>query len=174
MYSFIWYIVAAFFSCQRGLCETQYSYSILEQLAIFESTQATLQIALKGDSKKLRHLSRTHRVTMSWIKEVMDRPEVEIAYIKTDKQAADIFTKAFVNPLKFEVARGLMGVFPDNGVPWKPLIPKALPTLPFCCVVLPMAKRAGGPRYSSASGSQAAGSAAAAADPPAANSSTMR
>ena len=154
-----------FFSkCDKpGPCGNNQPAGPTKQLVIFEDNQATLQITVKGDSKKLRHLSRTHRVAMSWIKEVVDRPEVEIAYIKTDKQAADIFTKAFVNPIKFEIARGLKGVFPDNGVPWMPLIPKALPPVPLCCVVLPMAKRTGGPSYSSASGSKAAGSAATAA-----------
>ena len=78
-------------------------------LTIYEDNQATIKVVLKGYSHKLRHINRTHKVDLSSIKEVIDTDAVEIEYIKTDLQAADIFTKA-LQPCKWENALKLLGM----------------------------------------------------------------
>ena len=78
-------------------------------LTIYEDNQATIKVVLKGYSHKLRHISRTHKVDLSSIKEIIDTDAVEIEYIKTDLQAADIFTKA-LQPCKWVNALKLLGM----------------------------------------------------------------
>ena len=78
-------------------------------LEIMEDNQATIKVVLKGYSPKLRHMARTHKVNLSSIKEVIDKESVVLEYVKTDLQAADIFTKALpVN--KWDNALQLLGI----------------------------------------------------------------
>ena len=78
-------------------------------LEIMEDNQATIRIVNKGYSQKLRHISRTHKVDLSSIKEVIDRDTVTVEYVETDKQAADIFTKGLA-PQKWDAALDLLGL----------------------------------------------------------------
>ena len=72
-------------------------------LNIMEGNQATMKVVRKGYSPKLRHIQRTHKVDLGSIKEVIGREPVELKYVKTDLQAADIFTKALA-PIKWPAA----------------------------------------------------------------------
>ena len=76
-------------------------------LVIQEDNQATILVVRKGFSPKLRHISRT-----SSLKECIDDPSVEIKYIDTNEQAADIFTKA-LPPQKWFKALCLLGIRTD-------------------------------------------------------------
>ena len=78
-------------------------------LEIFEDNQATIRVVKKGYSSKLRHISRTHKIDISSVNEVLDSDSIVISYIETDKQAADIFTKALA-PLKWPNALSLLGI----------------------------------------------------------------
>ena len=76
-----------------------------------EDNQATIQILKTQKNPTLRHLNRTHRVNASWLCEVFrNLNEVEPKYCKTDEMAADIFTKAFTNPIKWNAALDLIGI----------------------------------------------------------------
>ena len=82
-------------------------------LKIHEDNQATILVAKKGFSPKLRHISRTHKVNVASIAEML-QPEtgVEIEYVITTKQAADIFTKQLA-PQKWDAALRLLGIRTD-------------------------------------------------------------
>ena len=81
------------------------------KLKFQEDNQATIQILKAAKNPALRHLSRTHRVNISWLCEVFkDLKEVELVYCKSDEQAADILTKAFTNPIKWQAALDLIGI----------------------------------------------------------------
>ena len=79
------------------------------QLTIMEDNQATIRVVLKGFSAKLRHVTRTHKIDISSIHEVIQRDNVDISYCETNDQAADIFTKA-LPPLKWDNALQLLGM----------------------------------------------------------------
>ena len=65
------------------------------KLVIHEDNQATILVAKKGYSPKLRHISRTHKVNLGCISEqVAEGTHISIQYVDTAEQAADIFTKA--------------------------------------------------------------------------------
>ena len=63
-------------------------------LCIFEDNEAVIKMIIKGRSPTMRHVSRTHRVALDWL---IDRinldPKIQIKYIDTKNQLADILTK---------------------------------------------------------------------------------
>ena len=63
-------------------------------LFVFEDNEAVIKIVIKGGSPTMRHVSRTHRVALDWL---FDRikldPKIQIKYIDTKNQLADILTK---------------------------------------------------------------------------------
>ena len=77
------------------------------QLQCHQDNSAVIQIVEAGYSPKLRHVSKTHRINLSSLYEVFEDPSVRLTYISTDKQCADIFTKALA-PCKFPHALDLL------------------------------------------------------------------
>eukprot|EP00972_Heterocapsa_arctica_P030287 4459914-Heterocapsa_arctica.AAC.1 len=81
------------------------------KLTFQEDNKATIQILNTGKIPTLRRLDRTHRVDVCWLSEVFnDRKEIDLVYCETDKQAADIFTKALNNPIQLEGAVSNIGM----------------------------------------------------------------
>ncbi|CAE7029195.1 GIP [Symbiodinium natans] len=76
-------------------------------LQCHQDNSAVIQIVHAGYSPKLRHVSKTHRIDLSSLYEVYEDPYVRLTYINTDKQRADIFTKALA-PAKFPAALQLL------------------------------------------------------------------
>ena len=68
-------------------------------LVIHEDNQAPIMVVERGYSSKLRHITRTHKVNLGCLQEVLQDNNITLQYIKTDEQVADIFTKA-LEPLK--------------------------------------------------------------------------
>ena len=83
------------------------------RLTICEDNEATIKVAKKGYSAKLRHVLRHHKVDVGSVKEVLDRGDAELTYIDTTSQAADIFTKGLA-PLKWPNALGLLNIRVDT------------------------------------------------------------
>ena len=63
-------------------------------LYVFEDNEAVIKMIIKGRSPTMRHVSRTHRVALDWL---FDRiyldSKIQIKYIDTKNQLADILTK---------------------------------------------------------------------------------
>ena len=63
-------------------------------LYVFEDNEAVIKMIIKGRSPTMRHVSRTLRVALDWL---FDRnnldSKIQIKYIDTKNQFADIFTK---------------------------------------------------------------------------------
>ena len=63
-------------------------------LKIFEDNEALIKMIIKGRSPTMRHVSRSHRVALD---QLFDRinlePKIQIKYIDTKKQLADILTE---------------------------------------------------------------------------------
>ena len=63
-------------------------------LYVFEDKEAVIKMIIKGRSPTMRHVSRTHRVALD---RLFDRinldPKIQIKYIDTKNQLADILTK---------------------------------------------------------------------------------
>ena len=82
-------------------------------LRIYEDNMATIKVVNKGYSPKLRHILRTHKVNLSSIKEAVDNDNIELRYVETEQQAADVFTKALC-PMKWPAAMEMLGVKPNS------------------------------------------------------------
>ena len=63
-------------------------------LYVFEDNEAVIKMIIKGRSPTMRHVSGTHRVALDWL---LDRinlgSKIQIKYIDTKNQLADILTK---------------------------------------------------------------------------------
>ena len=67
------------------------------KLIRLEDNDAVIKMLIKGRTNKLRHVPRTHRINLDWSFEVLrEDPGVNIKYINTKEQVADIFTKAYL------------------------------------------------------------------------------
>ena len=82
----------------------------LADLYVFEDNTSTISVLEKGSSQKLAHLTRTHRVNLHWLAEVVASQGVHVGHIGTDDQAGDIFTKAFTDPIKWDTLTKLVGM----------------------------------------------------------------
>ena len=63
-------------------------------LYVFEDNEAVIKMIIKGRSRTMRHVSRTHRVALDWLFDRINLDsKIQIKYIDTKKQLADILTK---------------------------------------------------------------------------------
>ena len=63
-------------------------------LYVFEDNEAVIKMIIKGRSPTVRHVSRTHRVAFDWLFDRINLdPKIQIKYIDTKNQLADILTK---------------------------------------------------------------------------------
>ena len=63
-------------------------------LYVFEDNEAVIKMIMKGRSPTKRHVSRTHRVALDWLFDRINLdPKIQIKYIDTKNQLADILTK---------------------------------------------------------------------------------
>ena len=63
-------------------------------LYMFEDNEAVVKMIMKGRSPTMRHVSRTHRVALDWLFDRINLdPKIQIKYIDTKNQLADMLTK---------------------------------------------------------------------------------
>ena len=63
-------------------------------LSVFEDNEAVIKMIIKGRSRTMRHVSRTHRVALDWLFDRINLdPKIQIKYIGTKNQLADVLTK---------------------------------------------------------------------------------
>ena len=77
---------------------TRPRFTTVTDLIIAEDNQAVIKIIQKARSMALRHLPRTHRIDLQWLFEVCSNPRVQMRYVGTLQQIADLMTKALNKP----------------------------------------------------------------------------
>jgi hypothetical protein len=95
----------------KGLRESALPLSsLLEQvlktdivIEALEDNMSTIQIINKGRSPALRHLAKTHRISLAWVAEVCSSDGIVLSHCPTDVQLADSFTKS-LDRVKFDIA----------------------------------------------------------------------
>ena len=93
---------AELFALNKGFRETALPLTILLEavvgstvlLHVHEDNEATIKVVKKGRSNALRHLTKTLRLSLCWVVEVMRDPDRRISYIETALQKVDGFTRA--------------------------------------------------------------------------------
>jgi hypothetical protein len=71
-------------------------------LYVHEDNQAMIQVIKSGKNPTMRYLGRTHRVSIQWLHERFAEKDLVLIYEVSAKMAADIYTKAFSDPLKWQ------------------------------------------------------------------------
>ena len=63
-------------------------------LYVFDDNEAVIKMIIKSRSPTMRHVSRTHRVALDWLFDRINLdPKIQIKYVDTKNQLADILTK---------------------------------------------------------------------------------
>ena len=87
------------------------------RLEVLEDNEATIKIIKKKGSAKLHHVTRTHKVNLASTYDAFEDPFIDIEYVNTKEQVADIFTKA-LPPQSWDHALRLMGMlYPARSPP---------------------------------------------------------
>ena len=103
----------------KGLRESALPVSLLLEcvfgdvvsIICLEDNLSTIQIIRKGRSPALRHLSKTHRISLSWVCEVInDTPGISLEHCPTNDQLADSFTKS-LDRAKHQLALKQLHIF---------------------------------------------------------------
>ena len=72
---------------------------------LYGDNTATIKVLQKGASGTLRHLSRTHRVSIAWLSEVIENRHILPVYAPTNTMKADILKKGFGSATAWNRAR---------------------------------------------------------------------
>ena len=64
-------------------------------LVLFEDNTAMIKVVKNGISPNLRHLNRTHGVSIAATSSLLHDGQFRIEYLESKKMKADIFTKGF-------------------------------------------------------------------------------
>ncbi len=91
-----------------ALWETILDRSI--SLDVFQDNQATARIMSSGRAPTLRHVRRTHQVSVAWLHERITSPDVILHDCISEVMAADIFTKHFTSKDKWGQVCNLIGI----------------------------------------------------------------
>ena len=71
-----------------------HSFQGESQLHICEDNEAVIKMTVEGRSPTTRHVSRNHRVALYWLFDrIILEPKIQIKYVDTKNQRADILTK---------------------------------------------------------------------------------
>jgi len=79
--------------------------------------EAMIQVCRSGRNPTMRHLGRTHGISITWLHDETTKPTCTLRYIETSRMAADIFTKFFPHRKKdtWDQVRKLINVLsPDE------------------------------------------------------------
>ena len=83
-------------------------------LDVFQDSQATARIMTTGRAPTLRHIKRTHQVSVAWLNERVSGPDIDLYGCVSEVMAADIFAKHFINKEKWGQACRLIGIITQN------------------------------------------------------------
>ena len=70
-------------------------------MCLHEDNTALIACIRSGRNPTMRYLGRTHRVSVSWLKERCDSGAFTLEYTTSADIAADIFTKGFTDVEKW-------------------------------------------------------------------------
>ena len=102
-------------------------------LEVYQDNQATARIMTTGRAPTLRHIKRTHCVSISWLTERVAGPDNTLHGCISEVKAADILTTHFTNRDTWEHICMLIGVCTQNNLVrysrylHKHVLPLALP-----------------------------------------------
>ena len=85
-----------------------------EILQILDDNTAMGEVMRTGRRLTMKHISKTHGVQVGFLREVHDRPDVDVKYINTALMAAEIHTKEFYDYVKWYNLCLTNSIFPTS------------------------------------------------------------
>ena len=82
-----------------------------------EDNQAMIRVVESGKNPTMRHIGRTHGVSVAELHEQWKNGLYNIEYTESADQSADIYTKTFSDPTKWDAALKLIGVAKKDKLP---------------------------------------------------------
>ena len=83
-------------------------------LFLHEDNTTCITTIKNGFSVKMRHLARVHGISCAWMTQQFQRHGYSLVYVPTECQQADIFTKPFIERIKWEKAVRLINIGPSR------------------------------------------------------------
>ena len=80
------------------------------KLVVREDNDVSVRIVQTGRNPTMRHLNRSHGVSIASIHELWKAGEFTVEYVPSSLQSADIFTKSFTLPRQWEAVCRLVGI----------------------------------------------------------------
>ena len=76
-----------------------------------EDNESTIQVIKTGKNPTMRHIGRTHDVSVKWLHDqfLSKKHRLRLVNCDTEEQSADVFTKAFEDRVKWQHACRLIG-----------------------------------------------------------------
>ena len=71
-------------------------------LGVLLDNTAMIEIMRTGRNLTMRHLSKTHGISVAWLHEQYCRDDVIVKYVASALMAADLCTKPFTNPSNWD------------------------------------------------------------------------
>merc|ERR1712115_559068 len=103
---------------QIGLPALEFLQKLLPhspKMWFLEDNQAMLQCCKTGRNPTMRHLLRSHRVSVAWIHEQYKSSNFKFAHESGEAMPPDVFTKMFADKEKWKKARQLISILlPDE------------------------------------------------------------
>ena len=78
----------------------------------YDDNQTMIGVIRTGKNPTMRHLERTHGISIGWMHAIFQEGYVSLAYEVTAKMDADIHTKSFKDSVSWTHACQLMNIFP--------------------------------------------------------------
>ena len=78
---------------------------------LHEDNTTCITVARTGKNPTMKFLERGHGVSIGWIHHRIDGGWYNMIHTRTEHMAADVYTKAFVDPNKWDRLRKLINVF---------------------------------------------------------------
>jgi hypothetical protein len=79
------------------------------KMQVLEDNESAIKIIRAGYSSKMSHLTRTHKMSLAWLSEVVAQPGIDLRFCPTLEQKGDLFTKA-LDRIKLSTARDMVGI----------------------------------------------------------------
>ena len=79
-------------------------------MKFMEDNQASIILVSTGNSSTMRCANKTQNICFKWMKQQFEEEQFDLINVGTDWQGADILTKPFTSPTKWEHALRLMAI----------------------------------------------------------------
>ena len=87
------------------------------RIVFHDDNQAMIAVIRSGKNPTMRHIERSHGISITWMHEMFLLSYIILIYEITSKMAADIHTKAFRDPMAWKRACMLINVLEVSDIP---------------------------------------------------------